>query len=85
MYPNSQLQIWDLWYPQAAATGVAFARGRLDATNVLWVHAAPPLLTVEVSSDDGQRLAYSQDLERTADRPMTRLTLHGEEITREDL
>ncbi len=81
----SQLQIWDLWYPQAASTGVAFARGRLDATNVLLVHAPPPMLTVEVRSEGGKRLAYAQDLAQTADRPMARLTVQGERITREDL
>ncbi len=85
MNPQSQLQIWDLWYPQAGATGVAFARGRLDATNVLLVHAAPPMLTVEVRSDSGKRLAYAQDLAQTADRPMARLTVQGERIAREDL
>ena len=85
MNPQTQLQIWDLWYPQAASTGVAFARGRLDATNILLVHAAPPMLTVEVRSDDGKRLAYAQDLAQTADRPMARLTIQGEHITREDL
>ena len=85
MSPQSQLQIWDLWYPQAAATGVPFARGRLDATNVLLVHAAPPMLTIEVRSDSGKRIAYAQDLAQTADRPMARLTVQGESIRREDL
>lgn len=82
---NSQLQIWDLWYPQAGATGIPFARGRLDATQVLLVHAPPPMLTVEVRSEDGKRLAYAQDLRQTADRPMARLTVQGESIAREDL
>jgi hypothetical protein len=85
MDTESQLQTWDLWYPQAGATGVAFARGRLAATNVLFVHAPPPMLTVEVRSDSGERLAYARDLARTADRPMARLTVQGEQITREDL
>lgn len=85
MSNTSKLQIWDLWYPQAGATGVAFARGRLDATKALWVHAPPPMLTVEVRSDGGKRLAYAQDLAQTADRPMARLTVQGERITREDL
>ena len=85
MNPQTQLQIWDLWYPQAASTGVAFARGRLDATNILLVHAAPPMLTVEVRSDDGKRLAYAQDLAQTADRPMARLTVQGGHITRADV
>lgn len=29
------LEIWDLWYPGAAATGLPFARGRLDPVDVL--------------------------------------------------
>jgi hypothetical protein len=81
----SKVQIWDLWYPKAAATGVPFARGRLEETNVLWVHAAPPVVTVEVRSEDGQRLAYAQDLAQTADLPMARLAVWGDQINREDL
>ena len=82
---SAQLQIWDLWYPQAGATGISFARGRLEATNVLLVHAPPPMLTVEVRSEDGKRLAYAKDLAQTADRPIARLTLQGRAIIREDL
>jgi hypothetical protein len=82
---SSQLQIWDLWYPQAAATGIPFGRGRLEETNVLLIHAPPPVLTVEVRSDDGKRIAYAQDLPQTADLPMARLTLQAARITRADL
>jgi hypothetical protein len=85
MVHSSNLELWDLWYPQAAATGMAFARGRLDPAQILLVHAAPPMLTVEVRSDAGERLAFAQDLPQTADRPMARLTRRGSEITREDL
>ena len=85
MDTQSHLQIWDLWYSKAAATGLPFARGRLDETEILLVHAPPPVLTVEVRSERGERLAYAQDLEQTADRPMARLSLEGDQITREDL
>ena len=85
MSSDTQLQIWDLWYPQAAATGIHFARGRLDPTNVLLVHAPPPMLTVEVRSEGGSRLLYGKDLPQTADRPIARLTVRGEQISREDL
>ncbi len=85
MNSHSQLQIWDLWFPQAAATGISFARGRLDSTRVLLVHAPPKVLTVEVRSEDGRRLAYAQDLAQTADRPIARLTILREKIMREDL
>ena len=50
-------QIWDLWYPDAAAQGLPFARGRLAATDVLLVHAAPATLDVAVRGDDGEVLA----------------------------
>jgi hypothetical protein len=85
MKSDSPLQIWDLWYPKAAATGIPFARGRLDITRVLLVHAPPPVLTVEVRSEDGTRLVYAQDLSQTADRPIARLTVQGENLIREDL
>ena len=77
--------VWDLWYPRAAATGLPFARGRLDATDNLLVHAAPEVLDVAVRDDDGRLLALGKDLKRTADRPMARLTKRGERIEREDL
>src|SRR5207237_10458545 len=69
----------------AGATGIAFARGRLDATHVLLVHAPPRSLTVEVRSDAGARLAFGKDLSQTADRPMARLRRYGDQIEREDL
>ena len=85
MKSDSQLQIWDLWYPQAGATGISFARGRLDETYVLLVHAPPSMLTVEVRSEDGLRLAFAENLPYTSDRPIARLTIQGNSLTREDL
>jgi hypothetical protein len=85
MSSNAKIELWDLWYPKAAATGVPFARGRLDSTQVLMVHAPPPFLTVEVRDESGARLAMGVDLPKTEDRPIARLTRHGAEIRREDL
>ncbi len=79
------LQVWDLWIPDAAATGVSFARGRLDPTDVLLAHAGPTKLTVEVRDDAGARLAFGQDLPRTADTPILRLRREGNRIVREDI
>ena len=78
-------EIWDLWFPNAAAQGLSFARGRLDHTDVLLVHAAPETLRVEVRNDAGGLLATGDQLARTADRPIARLTRRGDRITREDL
>jgi len=78
-------QVWDLWYPNAAAQGLSFARGRLDATDVMLVHAAPPELRVEVRDDSGKLLAFGDQLARTAQRPMCRLTREGSAMRRLDL
>ena len=81
----AEAQVWDLWYPAAAAQGLPFARGRVDATEILLVHAAPDVLDVEVRSDDGHLLARGKGLRRTADRPMARLTIRGNDLSRLDV
>ncbi len=79
------IQIWDVWYPHAAAQGLSFARGRLDATDVLLVHAAPETIDVAVRDDDGNLVAQGKDLHRTTDSPIAKLTLRGETIERRDI
>jgi hypothetical protein len=79
------IEIWDLWYPDAASQGLSFARGRLDHTDVLLVHAAPDPLRVEVRDAAGTLLAIGERLAQTADRPMARLVREGFRITRVDL
>ena len=78
-------QIWDLWYPDAAAQGLPFARGRLTATDILLVHAAPDTLDVAVRGDDGRVLVQGRGLARTAERPIARLLVRNGQIEREDL
>ncbi len=82
---GGEVQVWDLWFPEAAAQGLPFARGRLDATDVLLVHAAPETLNVEVRDDAGALLARGEGLPRTADTPILRLTRRGDGIAREDI
>lgn len=78
------LQVWDLWYPRAGATGVSFARGRMDRCDVLWVHAAPDVLSVWVREDDAV-VATGIDLERSgAELPTTRLWIEDGFVMRED-
>ena len=79
------MQVWELWYPEAASTGLPFARGRLDATTVLWVHAAPTVLSVEVRDDQGMVVARGEGLRRQGERrPTTRLTMESDRVARED-
>jgi hypothetical protein len=79
------METWDLWYPDAGATGIPFARGRLDPTDVLWVHAAPPRLAVTVRDGDEHVIARGEPLQRSGERfPLTRLARRGSSVSRED-
>lgn len=79
------MQIWDLWYPDAGAQGIAFCRARIDPTDEVLVHAAPDSLRVEVRSDDGALLAIGDRLLLSGPYyPMTRLQRSGDRILRTD-
>ncbi len=79
------MEVWDLWYPNAAAQGLSFCRGRMDHADAALVHAAPDALRVEVRSDDGRLLAFGDQLRRVGRYyPMTRLRRNGPEVVRED-
>ena len=82
-----QIEIWDLWFPGPGATGLSFARCRVngnDAGDRLLVHAAPPKLQVTVRDDAGQVLATGDGLERHQPGPMSYLVRRGATITLED-
>src|ERR1035441_10650114 len=81
------IEVWDLWFPGAGATGVSFARSRVEsqaAGDRLLVHAAPWLLDVTVRSEDGEMLARGEKLERHEKGPMSFLVRKDREITLED-
>jgi hypothetical protein len=79
------METWDLWFPEAGATGLPIARGRLDATDVLWAHAVPATLDVTVRDQDERVVASGTGLRRTGERfPLTWLARRGREIVRED-
>ena len=78
-------QYWSIWYPKAGNTGLLVARGQLDPSERLIVHAAPPVLTAEVYNSERNLVAFGQDLEVTLDSPMCLLTRLGDQVTREDI
>ena len=81
----SKMHIWELWFPGAGATGLPFARARIDPQDVLWVHAAPATLAVTIRDGEDRVIARSESLERRGERfPMTRLSRAGTSLTRED-
>jgi hypothetical protein len=79
------METWDLWFPEAGATGIPIARGRLAPTDVLWAHAVPATLDVTVRDQDERVIASGTGLQRNDARlPLTRLARRGREIVRED-
>ncbi len=83
MPEGAPYELWSLWYPQAASTGLLLARGQLDPTARLLVHAAPTVLTVEVHDPSGRRIAYGVDLSQPERTPITLLQRRGNRIERE--
>ena len=82
---TATMETWDLWFPEAGATGLPVARGRLDATQVLWAHAVPAVLDVTVRDGEERVVAKGQGLERSGERfPLTRLARRAETVVRED-
>jgi hypothetical protein len=80
-------QTWDLWFPDAGATGVPFARTVVDsavAGDRVLVHAAPPALEVTVRDATGAVVARGERLERGAPGPMCALVLRGDRVELED-
>lgn len=81
----SGLHTWELWYPGAGATGIHFARARIDPVEVVWAHAVPRKVSVTVRQGDDRAIARGEALERSGPYlPMTRFTLEDETVRRED-
>ena len=79
------LQTWELYYPEAAATGMEIARARIDPTEVIWLHSPPPVLAVIVREGDEHVIARGEGLTRKGPHfPMTRLERKNESVVRED-
>jgi len=71
--------------PEAAAAGLLVARGRLDPTATLWLHAAPPTLAVTVRDSADRPIASGENLARAGEQlPMTRLWIERGQVWRED-
>jgi hypothetical protein len=82
---SQQKEEWEIWYPKAAATGLLFARCRVDAQiEHMLVHAAPEVLTAVVRGE-GQVQSEGIDLGARADTPIARLSRRGDRIEREDI
>jgi hypothetical protein len=82
------IELWDLWFPSAGATGMCFCRAKVDgavAGDRVLVHAAPPRLDVVVRAAGTETVvAQGIGLERHAEGPMSYLVRDGNRIRLED-
>lgn len=76
---------WEIRNPDGGAMGLEFALARMANHDVVLVHAAPSRMDVVVRDEAGARLAEGRDLEHESVAPMSRLTLQGSDIRRENL
>lgn len=84
---TGEIETWDLWFPGPGATGLPFARARIDgaeAGDVILVHAAPQRLQVTVRDESGRVVASGNDLARSLPGPISRLLRRGGAISLED-
>lgn len=78
---------WEIWYPQAGATGLPVLRTLVDgeaAGDRVLVHAPPPVLDVVVRAKDGTVLSQAEGLERDGEGPMVVLVRAGDRVRLED-
>src|SRR5437660_874577 len=81
------METWDLWFPSMGATGVSYARSRVEsevAGDRVLVHAAPPKLDVVVRDKDGKVAAAGYGLERQQPGPMSFLVRSAGEVRLQD-
>jgi hypothetical protein len=80
-------EVWDLWFPGPGASGLSFARARIDrkdAQGRILVHAAPQRLDVTVRDSSGTAIAQGTGLQRRMPGPMSVLVRNGSQISLED-
>jgi hypothetical protein len=84
---SGRIETWDLWLPGPGASGLPFARSRVNADDTgdrVLVHAAPQKLQVVVSDAAGYVVARGDGLERHQPGPISYLVRRGATITLED-
>lgn len=77
--------VWALRSADGGSAGLEFARAKVDEVDSVLVHAAPSTLDVEVFVSGERLIAAGVHLRATEDTPMTRLTLDGTRVLREQV
>jgi hypothetical protein len=78
-------RIWEIRNPDGAAMGLEVARGRSGEHDVILAHAMPERVDVTVTDEDGRVIAAGSDLRHELSTPISRLTIDGAAISRENV
>lgn len=81
----SDTYLWELRSPEGGMLGLEFAYAVTDSADVVLAHALPNRVWVQVRTGDGKDVAFAEELSATEQRPMARLRLTGDTVTREDV
>jgi hypothetical protein len=77
--------VWRVRNPDGASMGLEFATGKSAPTDRMLGHSLPERVNVEVRDEEGKLIAKGDDLAHSSVTPMSRLTLRGGEIQRENV
>ena len=78
-------RIWEIRNPDGAAMGLEVARGRSGEHDLVLAHAMPERIDIIVTDEDGTVIASAHDLRHDAVTPISRLTIDGDTIRRENV
>jgi hypothetical protein len=78
-------RIWEIRNPDGASMGLEVARGRSGEHDVMLAHAMPERIDVTLTDASGAVIASARDLRHDAVTPITRLTLEGGTVRRENV
>jgi hypothetical protein len=78
-------RIWEIRNPDGGSQGLEVARGRSGEHAVMLAHAMPERIDVTVTEPDGAVIATGRDLYDERSTPISRLTIVGNEVRRENV
>jgi hypothetical protein len=78
-------RVWEIRNPDGGPQGLEIARGRSAAHDVMLTHAMPERIDVTITDPDGVVLATGRDLADEPSTPISRLTVSGRDVYRENV
>ena len=78
------VHIWEMRNPDGGSTGLEFARGRMEAHDLVLGHSLPERVDVVVTDESGNVVARGEGLQHETIAPMSRLAIGDGQVEREN-